>query len=381
MPAFHISPKWTKLFGLGPGVFAQGGIDWLLRDEFITAEGPPLASPRTCEPGPGTLTVAELNGATISIAGDEVNMTGNGISYLDCQLYTAVAFPVVAGLMASFDFIYIATPSSYFVFGFHNTTPHGGDWPLAGWHTYTSVSPRVAMGMSLYNVTSGATYGTLYVVLTAAGALWFQKISGTIKLIFQTTTLPTAITTPKIFLSRHTANLGRGGFIRVRQLPAPFDTDYGIAALDVNPGVSGTLYTAVANAIHDLAVTAPNPLANTCELRYRVLDDNNYWTAYFDATGAFKLDSVSGGVATNRISVAAVATAGNTYTIRVLCDGTKHNCYTLSGTTWTKRGSEVNVSHQDSQTTVKPVAGTGWTLGRLTSWPRTSAAYAELDKV
>src|SRR3972149_12041444 len=34
----------------------------LLDDEFITAEAAPLASPRACEPGPGTLTLVQTDG-------------------------------------------------------------------------------------------------------------------------------------------------------------------------------------------------------------------------------------------------------------------------------------------------------------------------------
>lgn len=366
-----------------PGVMGGGGggITWLLRDEFTTDDAAPLTSPRTCEPGPGTLTVAETDGAVLSIASGEVNMTGSGASYEHCQLYTPVAFPFAAGLMACFDFTHTAASGHTLVFGFHNTVPHNTDRPLAGWSARHYESPRVTMDAFWHDMTSGVGYATLYVVLTPAGALWFQKASGIIKLMFHTETLPTALTAPKVFLSRYHATLGRAGFIRVRQLPAPFDTDYGLATLSVNPGVSGTAYTATADAIHDLAVTAPNPLTNTCELRYRVLDDQNYWTAYFNDAGAFRVDSVSGGVATNRVNVAGVIAAGETRTIRITADGTKHNFYTLAGTSWAKRGSEVNVSHQDTQTTVKPVAGAGWTLGRLTSWPLTSAAYAELNKV
>jgi hypothetical protein len=32
------------------------GLTFLLRDDFVTTESAPLASPRTCEPGPGALT-------------------------------------------------------------------------------------------------------------------------------------------------------------------------------------------------------------------------------------------------------------------------------------------------------------------------------------
>ena len=167
---------------------------------------------------------------------------------------------------------------------------------------------------------------------------------------------------------------------RARQLPAPFDVDYGPTTIHEATPVSGTSYTATANAIHDLTITAPNPLAGECALEYRVADDNNKWRSYFNSSGAYRLDSVASGAATNRINVASAITAGATRTLRTRSIGTRHNAYTLSGTNWTKRGGEINHSHQDTATTIKPVAGAGWTLGALRSWPTTSPAYAELDR-
>jgi len=47
---------------------------WLLYDEFTTDESAPLASPRTCEPGPGTLTAVETDG-TLAISSGELVFT------------------------------------------------------------------------------------------------------------------------------------------------------------------------------------------------------------------------------------------------------------------------------------------------------------------
>ncbi|MCZ7539703.1 MAG: hypothetical protein M5U29_07320 [Anaerolineae bacterium] len=358
-------------------------LTYLLRDEFTTAEGPPLSSPRTCEPGPGTLTLVQTE-ADLSISSGKLQIPLGTIDTRADIGYVGPAVSRAAGALLIYQ-LNLVNISSFLYFGFNSAQVLGwwnsnsaNGWYISGFGAVERISKST--NLQVPHLIVAATDYQFALVLRSVGALWFIKGGAyTNWTLWWVDALDTS--TPVYPALSNGSAQGTQDYLRVRQLPAPFDTDYGIAALDVNPGVSGTSYTVVANAIHDLIVTAPNPLANTCELRYRVLDDNNYWTAYFDATGAFKLDSVSGGVATNRISVAAVATAGNTYTIRVICDGTKHNCYTLSGTTWTKRGSEVNVSHQDSQTMVKPVAGVGWTLGRLTSWPRTSAAYAELDKV
>src|SRR5690554_5370131 len=50
-----IQGRLSRVSGVTP-------IVWLLRDEFLTDEAAPLASPRTAEPGPGTLTLVQNDG-------------------------------------------------------------------------------------------------------------------------------------------------------------------------------------------------------------------------------------------------------------------------------------------------------------------------------
>lgn len=52
---------------------------YLLRDEFLTTEAAPLVSPRTAEPGPGTLTLVQTDGE-FSIVGGKVNFPVPGDS-------------------------------------------------------------------------------------------------------------------------------------------------------------------------------------------------------------------------------------------------------------------------------------------------------------
>jgi len=164
---------------------------------------------------------------------------------------------------------------------------------------------------------------------------------------------------------------------RVIDLPSPFNSTFGWATLVQASPASGTDYAGDADGNYTLTVTAPGTLAGTTaigvELRYRVQDANNFWTAYFREDGAFRVDSVSAGVVTNRINVAGAITNGVTRTIQIATNGSKHNAYTLAGSNWTKQGSELNISHLNSQTTVKAVLGSGWSVSNLRSVPRTSS--------
>lgn len=55
----------------------QSSVIYLLNDQFTTDAAAPLASPRTCEPGPGTLTLVQNDGQ-FSISGGEVGVSGAG---------------------------------------------------------------------------------------------------------------------------------------------------------------------------------------------------------------------------------------------------------------------------------------------------------------
>lgn len=188
--------------------------------------------------------------------------------------------------------------------------------------------------------------------------------------------------------------------LQLRQFNGSLATDAGLAMLSVATAVSATEYTATnASDLSPgdfeavLTVTASNPLdgdANTrTGLYYRADTDlTPAWHAYFDGTGAVRLDSIAAdGTRTNRVNVAAAITAGATRTIKVLCRGSKHNLFTAAdaitspGKTFTLRGAEVDVSLNDDVTTVTPVAAAGWTLGKLEVYPQESLAFAPINDV
>lgn len=107
---------------------------------------------------------------------------------------------------------------------------------------------------------------------------------------------------------------------------------------------------------------------DTINLFYRISNASleiahSAWRAYLQRNSAnnawdFRLDSVSTGTHTNRINVTGV---GDATGIRVICEGTKHNCYTYDGATWTQRGAEVSVSHNDTATGLNTVYCSGTT--------------------
>lgn len=142
-----------------------------------------------------------------------------------------------------------------------------------------------------------------------------------------------------------------------------------------------------ADAILDLAFALPeSPFSTqTIALYYRIAgtleSDDDWWVAYIrrnlnNTAWDLVLQSVSNGVATTRITISNVGTPDM---LRVSCDGAKHNVWTRQGGIWTKRGSEVNVSHNNTQTGVNVIYDPGITPLSLRAYARRSALYNALD--
>lgn len=378
--------RGPRLALLPTRISSVAGITWLFRDDFTTDEAAPLASPRTAEPGPGTLTLVQADGE-FSISDGKLAFPAQTTPAWGDQGFYGGGFSRIAGraLMASYTAT-VSIKTSYVLAWSSSQTIAGiGAVNLDTAFLFINVANRI------YSTEQGSIFDLngpvwaidtaydLALVLRSSGAFFFIK-GGTFvnwTLLWINTAAAAATVYPAFKNFDHS---GSFDYLRVRDLPAPFSSDYGIASVNQATPTSGTSYTATADAIHDLTLTAPNPLADEAGLRYRYTDDDNCWKAYYNSAGAARLDSVSAGSATNRISVAAVIAAGATQTIRAIAEGSLHDLYTLASTTWTKRGSQVNVSHLNTNTAIRPYVTGSWTLGALRSYPRTSAAYAELDR-
>ncbi|MFA4973824.1 MAG: hypothetical protein WC683_14525 [bacterium] len=137
--------------------------------------------------------------------------------------------------------------------------------------------------------------------------------------------------------------------------------------------------TMPADAIIDFTYALPvSPVAgDTINVFYRISGASleaayTCWRAYIRRNDAntnwdFRLDSVSAGTATNRINATYV---GDVIGIRVQCAGSLHDFWTtVNGTDWTKRGAQINVSHNDTQTGVNTVYSSQATPTKLTVTP------------
>lgn len=367
--------------GLLPNVGGGGGVTYLLRDDFTTNASAPLTSPRTCEPGPGTLTITD-SGNKLTIASTKLTENGSPVSsFVEPRVVSTNSYARSIGRAFLINF----NINGQFIVGWNSAN----DAAVA---TYEYACNVLATSIFAYSRSAGtqvqigtltsATDYTLAIVLDSTGAYIFIKggteyTSWTLLFSFAVFT-----TTPLYFTMGYngagTARLA--DFIRIVDLGGTFTTNLGIATLNV-ASPSGQ-YTGTADAVIQLTETAPGSLGAESGFKYRYTDANNYWRLYFDATGQIKLDSVSAGTPTNRITVAGAISTSQTRTLCVVCRGSVHDIYTLNGNNWTKQGSQVSVSHQNTSTDIVTDTGASWAATNLRSLPYTSSTYTtELGKV
>lgn len=114
----------------------------------------------------------------------------------------------------------------------------------------------------------------------------------------------------------------------------------------------------------------PSPVVGMLvALQYRIASVNNFWIAYmWRGTGGVwfaRLDSVSSGGVTNRINANVGATLPDAIRVRVV--GDVHQLFTLSGTTWTQRGTNITNTTHNSASGVRPIYSSAFTPSLLTS--------------
>jgi len=229
----------------------------------------------------------------------------------------------------------------------------------AGWFETTGWFKKVDHAVH-YAVRNGTNGGDLFPYFTVTSLDWTSC-----SMIFSTIgKTPNNVITPII---NGQVKLGAGTELRT--------DDISIKRITLN--AQQTMPSA--NAIIDFTYALPvSPVAgDTINVFYRISGASleaayTCWRAYIRRNDAntdwdFRLDSVSAGTATNRIAVTGV---GNAVGIRVQCAGTLHDCWTTAnGVDWTKRGAQINVSHNDTQTGVNTVYSSQATPTKLTVTP------------
>lgn len=351
----------------------RGGYTWVpefdLWDDFTTNEAAPLASPRTAEPGPGTLTLVDTEDK-LSISGGALVCAGGKASpgYGDPAIYGAsVARSAGRTLLA--------------VLNLDQTNKEAS----LGWDSNQSsiltdgVLFNASGTLQAYNSAftgnldsySASTDYSIAVALRGTGFFVYAK--GGVFTDWMLVWVAASGTTANLYpvLGSTSAALD-ASTLRVLDLPAPFDTDYGLATNRIAGAVSaGATFVHEANCLIEFVLTTIGS-AGFAYIDYRKQDDNNCWRIRWNSSGTLALIERVAGVDTERGSATSVLSNG--HRIVVIADGTTIRVYSNNVLRITYASATNFATETDGEL---EALGTGGAVSDIVAWPRTLTGQAK----
>lgn len=354
----RLMPKPNNLMAVAMVLGAGGAaINYLLRDLFATPDDAPVTSPRTCEPGPGTLTFIDASNI-MSISGGVLVASGTPAA----ESMVHMDFNRASGRT-----MFIDVPS--------RTTVNA---PRIGWgqqnkgnfhglrYSSTTAVTLMVEETDVYAYTLGAGTHNLCFVARSTGGLVLAKL-GTdtaYKLLWVTNTQATGIRSKLYFFPTLAQNLQYDNWI-VYDLGGVWGQDYGIATARSQYPDPDTVMTQAADAIVEFTWTPE--AAQTLTLMVRRTDDNNCLKIECDqANGTIKLfERVAGSDNELAAGKTQTWTAGTAYRVVVILDGT------------TVKTFVANVAKHNTTSSVEQTSTTakvsGFTAAKgldFVAWPR-----------
>ncbi len=359
--------------GMGMMRGGGGGIEYLLRDEFITDVAAGAMDATLATPGPGKRAASLGATSTHVIAGGKLVTTdGTNNDNLTWTKTDGSAFARAAGRIIRQQIKFTDTSNLLWD---HLLGTYEAGFLVNGTTLYPASK---GAGACLFYDLAGATMVAgqdyeLSLVMGTTGSMIFihDGIATRLLMVEEETN---AATFSPVF-----ANFSRditSEYLRIYDLPSSLA---GLLALSQADPTNDTSYSAAAT--HDLlpgswlaylTFTAPNPLAGSIEFKFWYVDANNYWSLRFGNTGSIFLKSVIGGTTTDYIkSSGGAVSAGETVTLAVYALNGRITVSTCKGTTWaylavmTKDcGAMVGAGRTTFQ-----VSATSYTATSLKVWP------------
>jgi hypothetical protein len=340
---------------------------YLLRDEFTTDEAAPLTTPRTAEPGPGTIVITDT-GNKMSISGGALQASGN-TAIGNPGIWSATNFGIVGGqaILATFN---PGTTSPARMLGWDSDQAGGfslglyfagaGELRTQDNAGLSNVSTFAAVPYRI-NVVMRPDGGALSLIKGGAFTEWTLIWVGT----FAMANAYASFTTPT----------GAGGSyglddFRVIVLPAPWNTNYGVATyVDLTP-TADDVATSEADAIQYFNWQAMT--GETLIIRFRRTDDDNCYRLECDQAGAtIKLFRREAGVDTELdAGKTQTWTNGTSYRIAI-----QHQAEIIK--IWVGAGTKQNVTAQTFNQTATGAKVSGFASSSSWSiWPWTLSGDA-----
>lgn len=345
---------------------ACSGLTYLIRDQFATDAAAPLTTPRTCEPGPGTLTLVQTDGQ-FSIVGGAFTFPAQGTPVWGNQGAYGASLARVAGraLLGTLRFSALGANGGFI--GFGGASAVFTDLISAGIFWYSGgVAAVLADGSTpLSGALATATDYQCAVILRATGS--FVLIKGGAftnwALLWVDAAGSGATGRPK-FGNKDLA--GTLDDFRVLDLPA-FATDPYTENHSGSQSAGQTFVHAADGQVEWIETTRPSAASTLIFFRYQ--DASNYWQAEVNSSGDFLLKEVVAGVPTTRGTASAVVSSGHRCVVSF--NGTTIRGFSNNAARWTYASA---ANFQSATAGQVNALGTSGVVSNLISWPRDMSA-------
>lgn len=353
---------------------------YLLRDLFTTNASAPLTTPHTCEPT-GTLTLVQNDGQ-FSIVSSKLVFPGQATP-VDGDLYlrsSSLARAVGRALLCTLRSTSSTASQIYPGPGWYITSAvldgvreHGFNFGTGG--GLRSVNGATSIAVDTWAANTDYLLAT---VLRSQGAFYFIQ-GGAYGTYILSWVDGARVSTPLFPAVGMWNAAGTLDDLRVTDLPAPFDTDFGIAT-DRKAGsqAAGTTFVHEANCLIEFTVTTM-PTSADILLDFRRQDVNNCWQARVFSNGSFILNEIVAGVTTQRANTGAGFVSAGLRLV-IIADGANIKCYinNVLRVTWATAST-----FQTMTAGVVRTIDVGGVVSNIVTWPRTlsGAALAALQAV
>ncbi len=337
---------------------------YLLRDRFAVDQAAPLPGTRVA--APGSLSIVDSE-SKLSIGGGRLLFASKALpAWSDPGFYGPALARVAGRTLLARVRLDLATKECVFTWNNSAAAPsyNTGEASLL-FNNAGGLSDLAGIAASNVAFYAAATEYDVALVLRGAGAFAFIRggafADWTLLWVRRKGTAAT--------LYPSWADASATGWIddlRVADLPAPFNTDYGLATNRLVSPAAGAATTSTANAVIEWSFTFNGTLGR---LAVRRTDANNRWLINAQGDGKLQLVEHNAGVATIRITADSIFASGTAYRVVLVQEGNVYRVYVND----THRGSYTDPgSFNITQTAVSLDAVSGGT-SEVICWPRTAA--------
>lgn len=340
---------------------------FLVREQFTTNEDPPLTSPRTCEPGPGSATIVD-SGSNNKIAGSMLITSGYTAYYSEPRV---VFDPQARARGRALMYTYKLYGTGVIGGWYANDSASTGSSRLIQFATSDSFIGCYAGGNVdiAESAPSNYDYTVAHILRSTAGGFLIAK-GGQVFLDWTLLYVESTKTDDVLYpiLTQYANGTIERDNVAVSDLPAPFDDDFGLATDRKGTSVPGDTLAHAADGIVEAVWTAVTD--DNLELDVRRTDDGNRWVVRCDQAGStVKLIERVGGVETERGSAAQTWTNGTAYRLTVIMRGN-------SILVFVNNSRKIKYDSASFNATAV-VAKTNRALSDFVSWPRTLSDVAQ----